>query len=370
MFRTERISLPSSSPGTQRSLLVHRFGPTGGRKAYLQASLHADELPGLLVLHHLLGLLKDATLLGEVVVVPYANPIGLSQNLGGHLWGRHELHSLDNFNRHYPELSREVGDAVEGRLGRDPAENVALIRREMLAALERRAPRSELDFLRTTLLRLAVDADIVLDLHCDFEATLHLYLGTPLWPQAADLAAELGSAATLTAEVSGGEPYDEAAGGPWWTLARRFPQVPIPPACLSATVELRGEADVSDAVAQKDAAGIFRFLQRRGLIAGDPGPLPPLPAEATPFDGVEMLRAPSAGLLVWHLPVGARTVPGQVVADLVDPMAEPGAPRTPIVATTAGAIYGRVRVKMVRPGQIVAKIAGAETVRKGYLLTD
>lgn len=370
MSRTERIPLPSSSPGTQRSLLVHRFGPTGGKKAYLQASLHADELPGILVLHHLLALLKDATLLGEVVVVPYANPIGLSQNLGGHLWGRHELHSLDNFNRHYPDLTREVGDAVDGRLGRDPVENVALIRREMLAALDRRAPRSELDFLRTTLLRLAVDADIVLDLHCDFDAVMHLYLGTPLWPQAADLAADLGSVATLTAEVSGGEPYDEAAGGPWWSLAHRFPQFPIPAACLSATVELRGEADVAHDLARQDAVGIFRFLQRRGLIAGDPGPLPPLPAEATPFDGVEMLRAPSAGLVVWRVAVGARTVPGQVVADLVDPTADPGASATPLIATTAGVVFGRVRVKMVRPGQIVAKIAGAVTVRKGYLLTD
>ena len=44
----ERIDhpLPWSSLGTERHLSVFRFG-AGERKAYIQASLHADELPGI-----------------------------------------------------------------------------------------------------------------------------------------------------------------------------------------------------------------------------------------------------------------------------------------------------------------------------------
>jgi hypothetical protein len=175
---------------------------------------------------------------------------------------------------------------------------------------------------------------------------------------------------TLTADVSGGEPYDEAVGGPWWALARQFPQFPIPPACLAATVELRGEADVSDELAHRDAQAIFRFLQRRGLIAGDPGPMPALPAEATPFEGVEMLKAPTAGLMVWKVEAGAMVEAGEVVGELVDPTAPPGAERVQLVSGVRGRVYGRVRVRMVRPGQIVAKVAGSEGIRKGYLLTD
>ena len=53
-FRRERIVLPSMSPGTERSIDVLRFGVQGARpKAYLQASLHADEIPAMLVLNHL-----------------------------------------------------------------------------------------------------------------------------------------------------------------------------------------------------------------------------------------------------------------------------------------------------------------------------
>lgn len=39
-------NLPWGNLGTQRTLSVFRFGQ-GERKAYIQASLHADELPGM-----------------------------------------------------------------------------------------------------------------------------------------------------------------------------------------------------------------------------------------------------------------------------------------------------------------------------------
>ena len=43
---TERIPLPAMSPGTERSVVVHRYGtPGAGPKAYFHAALHADEPP-------------------------------------------------------------------------------------------------------------------------------------------------------------------------------------------------------------------------------------------------------------------------------------------------------------------------------------
>ena len=49
---TQIITLPSNSIGTKQSILVHRYIPEGskGKKtAYVQASLHAEELPGLVI---------------------------------------------------------------------------------------------------------------------------------------------------------------------------------------------------------------------------------------------------------------------------------------------------------------------------------
>ncbi|HNC94632.1 MAG TPA: M14 family metallopeptidase [Myxococcota bacterium] len=370
MRRTESHLLPSSSPGTRRELLVHRYGPSGGKKAVIQASLHADELPGILVAQHLGALLEGAELLGEVVVVPYANPIGLSQVQGGTLLGRYDTNSQENFNRRFMDFIPPLRERLAGQLGPDAVANVHRIREEMIRILEEKKPVGELETLRWWLVRLAVDADIVLDLHCDFAAVLHMYCGTPLGWEGADLAAELGVLVNLVAEESGGNPFDEALGAPWWAMAKQFPGVAVPPACFSATVELRGEADVSDSFAEQDAAAIFRFLQRRGLIAGDPGPLPPLRCEPTPLEGVQMLRSPATGLLVWKQPLGAQVRAGDVIAELVDPTATPGQPRLPLRAEVGGVLFGRVRQHLVRPGQIVAKIAGNHAFRSGHLLTD
>ena len=189
-----RIPLPSPAPGTQRHILVRRYGEPGARpKAYLHASMHADELPAILVAHHLARLLEEASvderLLGEIVLVPVANPIGLSQRINGGLLGRHELDGGGNFNRNWPNLIEPLIQRVEGQLGNDPEENVRRTRSAMEEVLAEQQPATELATLRSTLARLACDADIVLDLHCDSDALMHLYMIPELWPGGSDLSA-------------------------------------------------------------------------------------------------------------------------------------------------------------------------------------
>jgi predicted deacylase len=217
---------------------VLRFGTPGARpKAYLQAALHADEIPGLLVqqklVHRLQAAEEDALITGEIVVVPVANPIGSDQHLLGMHQGRYEQGTGVNFNRAYPDLSDSIAEQAGEQLGADASANTKLIRAAALDNLSE-LPQSEDAALKHTLLKLAIDADIVLDLHCDSEAVLHVYVGTPLWPDAQDLPAQLGAPLTLLASVSGGNPFDEACSGLWWALAERFPQHPIDPACLAA----------------------------------------------------------------------------------------------------------------------------------------
>ncbi len=369
----ERIALVSPSPGTERSLALWRFGRRGARpKAYLQAALHADELPGVLVLRLLAERLAAADaageVRGEVVVVPVANPIGLAQYVLGRSLGRHAL-AGGNFNRGYPDLAAGAAERLAGRLGADPAANVVAVRTALGAALAAWRPLDEADRLRHTLLALAVDADIALDLHCDAEAVLHLYTGTPLWPGAADLSAELGSRATLLAERSGGHPFDEALSGPWWALAARFPEHPIPPACLAATVELRGERDLGRAEALADAEALVRFLRRRGVLAGDPGPLPAPRCEATPLAGVDMVRAPRAGLVLFEVEPGQQVAEGERLGELLDPLGG----RSELRARTAGVLFARAGERLARPGQVLAKVAGREPLpgrEAGALLED
>ena len=372
--RTETIKLKPASPGTERWLTVHRFGAPGARpKAYLQASLHADELPGGLVAHHLVGLLDRAAVTGEIIIVPAANPVGLSQHTLNYHIGRYDGASGENFNRAYPDITDTVIGRVDGRLGADPDANDATIRAAMAEAVAELEPRRELDSLRFALMRLAADADIVLDLHCDSESELYVYLGEDLWPAAADLPAELGAVATLLAIDSGGGSFDEAFSVPWWKLKRHFDdQVPIPAGCLAATIELRGSADVSDALAERDAAALYRFLQRRALVAGEPGPVPALAHPATPLTACDIVRAPVAGIVAFRRQLGETVAAGDVIAEIVDQTADPADARTPVRCRTAGRLFTRARNRWARPGKTIAKVAGTEPLpdRTGNLLED
>jgi predicted deacylase len=378
-FRRERIVLPHMSPGTERSIDVLRFGEPGARpKVYLQASLHADEIPAMLVLNHLTERLRQVTrtgaMRGEVVVIPVANPVGLAQVVQGQSMGRFSLAGAGNFNRQFPDLMEVIGDDLGAQLGNDAAKNVSVVRTALADALGAVTPLDEVAFLRHTLLRLAHDADIALDLHCDSEGAMHLFLGTPLWPDAADLSAQIGSHATLLATVSGGHAFDEAVGGPWWSLAERYPEYPIPPACLAATIEFRGRRDVNETLAASDAGNVFRFLQRRGVIDGDPVPLPAALCDATPLEGVDMIRSPVAGIVAYQKAPGDRIASGEVVAVVIDPLGENfTSARTELKSRCAGVLYGRSEDRLTRPGKLVCRIAGKEPFlerKGGPLLTD
>ncbi len=369
--------LPEAAVGTERKLISVHFGkPEDGRKAYIQAGLHADEAPGYLVACRLIELLHKADaageMTGEIVVVPAANPIGLSQWGTDTIEGRFDNSDHVNFNRRYDELAGELAERLRGRLGGDARENVAAIRQCAAEILKGRRPETEAEALKHLLLTLSHDADIVLDLHCDHQGLLHVYMGTALWPDGADLAAQMGARAVLLAENSGGMPFDEANSKLWWDLAGKFPEVPIPPACFAATIELRGVADTQREFTEQDAKNLFIFLQRRGFVGGDPPPLPELHARATPLEGVDYLKAGCAGIVTYSKELGETVEEGEEVAVVTHPLQNAGqGERTPIVSRTAGIFFARSADRFARPGKIVGKVAGARALEgKGpYLLT-
>ncbi len=246
-----------------------------------------------------LGELEAKGLLNGVIeLVPVANPLGLGQLLQGNHQGRFEAGSGKNFNRDFVELSAPVAAALADSLGDDPHANVRLIRQAMadhLAALPEAS--SQLQGMQRVLLSHACTADVVLDLHCDAEAALHMYALPQHWPQWRSLAAHLNVKVGLLAEDSGGSSFDEACSLPWLRLSRQFPDAQIPLACLATTIELGGQADTGRAEAQAYAEGILAFLAEQGLITGEwPNPAHEA-CEGMPFEGTELLFAPHPGVV-------------------------------------------------------------------------
>jgi len=358
--------------GTAREVVSFHYGPADtGRKVYVQASLHADELPGMLVAHHLrrrlLGLESEGALRGEVVLVPVANPIGLAQSVLRQSQGRFDLATGENFNRHYPSLLQPVLARVGTALGPDEAVNAGFIRRALREAAAEAAETTELESLRKTLIGLACDAEVVLDLHCDGESVLHLYTGTPLWGQCEPLARYLGAQATLLATESGDNPFDEACSQTWWQLAAHVGgSVPVTMGCLSVTVEFRGEAEVSHPQAERDAGALVDFLRHRGIVAGEAPPLPPLLRPATPLEGSDAITTPVGGVLVFQRGPGDWIVVGEAVAEVVDPLT---AQVTVLRSRTEGLLYARETRRFVHAGASVCKVAGSVPFRSGKLLS-
>ena len=367
--------LEHPSLGRQTQVSSLHFGQPGAApKAYIQASLHAEELPGMLAAFHLRALLAAAEeqgrMLGEVVLVPVANPIGLAQRLDHKSMGRFELGSSENFNRNYPDLAAAIYPQVKDLLGADSADNVAIVRNALRAHLVQWQPANALQSLRKTLVSLAIDADLVLDLHCDCEAVLHIYTETPCWPRLEPLTRLLGARAVLLAQDAGGVSFDECFSGLWWKLARQLARDgnthPLPQTCASATVELRSEAEVSHALGQADAAAIFGFLQYEGIVHGDDMPhLPPALCVATPLAGSQTVKAPVAGLLVFSAVPGDNLRMGDAVAQIIDPIANT---TYTVRAEVDGLMYARTDDRYVLPNDDIANVAGSVPFRTGSLL--
>ena len=349
----------------------HYGTPGSGKKVYIQAAIHADEVPAMLVAHVLRGELErlesEGKIIGEIILVPAANPLGLSQVMHGAPFGRYDLSTGTNFNRAYRHVADELKETLAGRLGQDAAANVALIRTEARRAVADWAPHDNASTLKKALLTLAIDADIVLDLHCDNEAVLHMYTGTPLADTVQPLADLMGARVLLVAKESGGEAFDEACSRVWWDLQDHFTDANIPPSCAAVTVELRGEHDVSYAYARQDADAILQYLARAGVLAIAQQPLPASRCSPLPLDAVEPLSAPHAGVLVFHKQLGDQVAAGEPIADIVNPVS---GKVTPVAATRPGLLFASTAHRHLLRGMHVCKVAGADSFRSGDLLSS
>ena len=370
-MKTETLDLQCESPGTTRRVTRHIWGAKGqGPKVYLQAALHADEMPGAIAAWYLMALLDQAEaegrITGEIWVVPLANPIGLTQWLSDKPQGRRDMHSSANFNRGYPDLAALVAGGLEGKLTDDPAHNTAIIRAAFADALAEQTPQSQLDELRLRLLQGSHDADHVLDLHCDHVAVMHFYASSAR-PEITELLGRCtGSKLALIEDISGGNAFDEAHTAPWRALQAHFPDHPIRAACFSTTLEYRGQRDVDDATAAQDAENLMAFLGAVGAVKGAPKPAYP-PARETPLAAAGEAFAPQGGIVTWAHAPGDEVTLGDTLGYVTDPTTRL---RLPIPSPATGLMFRREMWPFCLKGHSLCHVAGTTILRQGDLLAN
>ncbi|CAI0766408.1 Succinylglutamate desuccinylase / Aspartoacylase family [Serratia proteamaculans] len=356
-MKSKHHKLPEHALGGQRQFTSFHFGQPGkGEKIYLQAGLHADELPGMLVLHYLKRLLNQAERRGElqseIILVPVANPPGLAQVVLNGGVGRFDLVSGRNFNRDFPDLAQllQQQDFSSTELAHQQ------VRAAMRSVLQTAPDTSEVAALRRQLLLLACDADVVLDLHCDDRAILHMY-ADPAWCEQAEvLASFMGIGAVLLSQDSGGGSFDEACGLPWHRLVAQHPALDgMSPGCMAVTLELRGQRDISHELASADAERLYRYLQHRGAVASDPLGVPQLEVAMLPFAAGEIVTASASGILLLLRQPGEWVEADEAVAEIIDPITDTV---KAVRARAGGLIYACRQAPFVTLGAEVMKIAG------------
>jgi predicted deacylase len=343
---TETIS--GDTAGVDYSFPVYRFdgSDAAAPSAYIQAALHAGELPGTVAIDALMPMLlaaeREGRLRGRLTVVPWANPIGRAQHFLGEIVGRFHLGTRTNFNRDFPLLDRP-----------DPS---LLPEEKALATIDER--------LKVRLLGLCLGHDIVLDLHCDDEGVAYLYVPKALWPAMADCAAAMDVAAVVLWDGASGAAFEEAAVHPHLRDdADRSRKV-------VTTVEYRGMLDVDADLAASDAAGLYRLLVARGVI-DDAGVAPPgeFGGVIGPIENVEMVKSPAAGAILFSVKPGQHVRRGEKLATIVH---APGAPdgRVDVVAPQDGFVLTRRAHRQTRVGEDLVKLVGktpSATAKPGVL---
>jgi uncharacterized protein len=227
----ERIA--GDSEGISYEFPVFRFegADKSAPSAYLQAALHAGELPGVVAIDALMPMLEKAEaygrIKGKITIVPQANPIGRAQYHFGEHQGRFHLGTRTNFNRGFPLLA---------------APDMTLLPDTTLGTADQR--------LKVRLLQLSIGHDIVLDLHCDDEGLAYLYVHTSLWPAMADCAVAMAVDAVILWDEDTDGTFEGASITPYLNgpadVARFDRRV-------ATTVEYRGILDVDGALAGADA---------------------------------------------------------------------------------------------------------------------
>jgi predicted deacylase len=376
----EKISkiLHGDTPGRSTELNYFRIGPAdAGRKVYLQAALHADEQPGILVLHHLLQLLRDADTAGELkasfVLFPMVNPLGMGDIEFGQHQGRYNRSTGVNHNRDWPVLYDAVGADLVEKFGDEAIDNVCLVRAALRDWAESLPRLTALDQWRQCVIAEACDADYVFDLHCDDDSLLHIFSIPQLADNMQQLANWSGAAATLLAEDSGGGSFDEVWPAIWLRLAGECGDKPLPLPVVSCTLEYRGQSDTFDDLNRQDAHNLYGYFQEQGMIEGAPVSEKGKARAGTDLRATEYLRAPHNGLLAYCVELGDWVKKGDTIAELIQ-LDGDGAfvNRMPLLAGTAGQVISRKINKYVWAGANVSKIVGSEVLesRIGSLLSD
>ena len=365
----ETYPLMTLSSGDRLSLQLYRFlGSQPGKVVYLQANLHGAELAGNVVIHQLieyLQTLSSQALCGEMRCVPACNPLGVNTRAYQFASGRFNPYDGRDWNRifwDYEQVHQAAATFAKQYLNQDLITIQHAYRQAILAGFQ-----TQLDALnapagvpvhqgyRTRLQSLALDADVVIDLHTSGnQGMVYLYYfrdRTALIPYfGVDFATML--------DRYDGNAFDEAFINPWLALEAAFTDLgrPLTFDIDAWTLELGCGLQIDQAAVHRGTTGILNFLRYRGILVDHP----PMVNRDVPLSRSSQLTkyyATTGGFLQKRISLGTWVKAGDLLFEVLCLNKTGQLPNTlSVYAQQAGLVYDLSWNQAVNEGEYVLAI--------------
>ncbi|QDP03032.1 succinylglutamate desuccinylase/aspartoacylase family protein [Thalassotalea sp. PS06] len=259
--------------GVELTVPVYRIKGRGtGPSVYIQANIHGAEVQGNAVIYQLLELLQKQTLLGDITLVPYANPVGCNHKNGEYTLGRFDPITGVNWNRMYHFNDELAKQFVEQYPDTDVDTIRSEFRRWMLDDIDEQLDHNIFGLttgrrIAYQLQRMALQADLVLDLHTGPISSKHLYC--PEYAKNSASYFNIPHTILIPNDFAGA--LDEATFCPWWDLTQAYQAIgrKLDFNKESFTVELGSQELIDLDEALVDAKSILGYLQAKGAIAAN-----------------------------------------------------------------------------------------------------
>jgi uncharacterized protein len=327
VLRTSAVGQPMTAP----VFLCHGRNPRP--LAYIQANVHGAELQGNAAILALFDQLEKDSPRGSLVLVPRVNPVAASQQIGDYVSGVFDFASGLNFNRGYINLTGPSRGSSACYVDVDAF--AAVHRDATLAEIRdgfREALKAALAAVRDSvgpwgmearlefalaIQELAIEADVVLDLHTGDRAPRYVY--APEGAIAATRAFGIPFVLEVPPRFAGA--LDEASFVPWNDLSdafRRLNRTDVRRFVDGFTVELGSMNAFSMAQGVEDAKRIASVLRYYGVLDGEPDE-PAYRIVACSVVDYKSIYAPASGLVDATLSPGTPVRKGDLLARMVDP---------------------------------------------------
>lgn len=265
------IAVAQNASGRSLNVPIYRITDNiPGPSVYIQSSIHGAEVQGNVVIYHLLKALQKTPIKGEIVLVPNCNPVGTNIKAGEYTMGRFDPVNGTNWNRgYYYDEDRVLAFANTIKDKTNEQEIKTAFRQLWIDAINEKLTQpwglGLAQQLNLTLQSIAVNADIVLDLHNGPVSTRHVYI--PEYAKQAALQFSIPHCIFIPNVFAGA--LDEACFSPWWTLQelleKKFNKG-FNFGVEAFTLEMGSQEVIDFEEGKKDAKSIMGYLACKGVL--------------------------------------------------------------------------------------------------------